>query len=254
MEIKDEDINTLVEYSLNNRIHSEQQVERICKSITEFGFNQPIVVDEDNVILVGHGRLAAAKRMGLKTVPVLRRENLTETQKRAYRILDNKLQNDSEWNFDNLRLEIEALEQDNFPTEAWGLDALIDMFVDAEGEGAEGDEKYTKKIESPIYEPKGERPAVAELYDTTKCDVLSDEIERAEDVPQEVKEFLLYAAQRHVVFNYQRIAEFYAHASPEVQTLMENSALVIIDFKKAIEQGFVKLTEDLAEIYKNDNA
>ncbi len=62
------------------------------------------------------------------------------------------------------------------------------------------------------------------------------------------------AAYRHVVFNYQNIAEYYAHSSPETQNLIENSAMVIIDFNKAIERGFVKLTEDLAEAYKNDSS
>ena len=128
MEIQDVIVDTLIEYSFNNRIHEEHQVDRIANSIREFGFNQPVVVDEDNIILVGHGRVAAAKKLGLKTVPVLRREGLSDAQKRAYRILDNKLQNDSEWHVENLQLELDRLLADNYPIETWGLTDLTELY------------------------------------------------------------------------------------------------------------------------------
>lgn len=124
IEIEQVSPNLLIEYAFNNRNHSQTQVDRIANSIKEFGFNQPIVVDEDNVVLVGHGRLAAAKKLGLELVPILKREGLSDAQKRAYRILDNKLQNDSEWNFENLKLEMELLEQADYPIEDWGLTDL----------------------------------------------------------------------------------------------------------------------------------
>lgn len=108
----------------NNREHPQEQIDRIANSIAEFGFNQPIVVDENNIILVGHGRLAAAQKLGLEEVPVLQKIGLSEAQKKAYRILDNKLQNDSTWDVDSLKLELEALEEADFDLEAWGLDAL----------------------------------------------------------------------------------------------------------------------------------
>lgn len=118
------DVNKLIPYEFNNRKHPEQQVERIARSIKEFGFNQPIVIDEDNVILVGHGRLYAAKQLGLDDVPVKVVKGLTDEQKRAYRILDNKLQNDSQWDFDNVNLEIGWLEDHGLELEPWGLDEL----------------------------------------------------------------------------------------------------------------------------------
>jgi hypothetical protein len=74
----------------------------------------------------------------------------------------------------------------------------------------------------------------------------------AAELPHEIETFLEFAAQRHTVFSYEKIAEYYAHAPKEVQELMEDSALVIIDFKKAIEHGFVQLTKDLAEAYSDD--
>ena len=130
MEIKNLPIYCVFEYALNNKRHSQEQIDRIANSISEFGFNQPLVVDESGVILVGHGRLAAAKKLKLESIPVLQINNLSDTQKRAYRILDNKLSDDAEWDFENLRMEIERLQEENYPTEAWGLDALISAYAD----------------------------------------------------------------------------------------------------------------------------
>jgi hypothetical protein len=108
--------------------------------------------------------------------------------------------------------------------------------------------KYTAKITAPVYEPtQPAPPPVSALYDEAKARSLSGRI-RAASLPPEVAAFLLAAAARHTVFNYRNIAEFYAHASLEVQALMEESALVIIDFDKAIEGGFIRMTERLAEI------
>ena len=124
MQIEQRAIDSLIPYEFNNRTHNEQQVDRIANSIQQFGFNQPIVVDEQNVILVGHGRLFAAKKLGIDNVPVLQRLGLTEVQKKAYRILDNKLQNDSTWDFNNVELELGFLEDNEFPLAEWGLDDL----------------------------------------------------------------------------------------------------------------------------------
>lgn len=132
-------INKIIPYEFNNRNHNEQQVDRIANSIKEFGFNQPIVIDESNIILVGHGRHLAALKLGLKEVPVLIKKDLSETQKKAYRILDNKLQNDSTWSFDNLELELGFLEDNGFELEPWGLDELRGLF-DQEEPAVEDDE------------------------------------------------------------------------------------------------------------------
>lgn len=125
MQITNVSPESLIEYAFNNRKHSDEQIDLIANSIKEFGFNQPIVVDEDNIILVGHGRLRAAKKLGLSEVPVLKLINLDEVKKRAYRILDNKLAADSEWNLENLNIELPALENDGLDLEAWGLDCLL---------------------------------------------------------------------------------------------------------------------------------
>ena len=129
MEILQAKTADLIPYGFNNRDHSQQQIDRIANSINEFGFNQPIVVDEQNIVLVGHGRLEAAKKLGLEDVPVLKKIGLSETQKKAYRILDNKLQNDSTWNTESLEIEFAALEEADFDLEAFGLDDLESLFA-----------------------------------------------------------------------------------------------------------------------------
>lgn len=130
MKVENFTLEKLIPYSSNNRFHGDEQVERIAKSISEFGFNQPIVIDEDNVILVGHGRFEAAKKLKLEEVPVLKVLGLDDTKKRAYRILDNKLQNDSTWNFENLESEINFLTENDFDIDSWGLDDFDKFFGD----------------------------------------------------------------------------------------------------------------------------
>lgn len=117
-----------------------------------------------------------------------------------------------------------------------------------EDEGA-GGASYSSRITAPQYQITGERPAVADLVDRTKVAALMDAIADAE-VPPEVNDFLMAAATRHYRFRYDRIAEFYAHAEPAVQRLMEDSALVIIDFDDAIRGGYVTLSRRLAALLK----
>ena len=136
MQVETAALATLLPYEFNNRQHGPEQVARIARSIEEFGFNQPIVVDENSVILVGHGRLFAAQRLGLKEAPVVRLTGLNETQKKAYRVLDNKLQNDSTWDFDNVGLELGFLEDNGFDLAAWGLDDLRAL-IDPPGAGGD---------------------------------------------------------------------------------------------------------------------
>jgi len=116
--------------------------------------------------------------------------------------------------------------------------------------GAEDDaeQKYSTKIEAPVYQPNHAKPHLLELCDPHKAQALTREIDGS-GLPEEEKGFLRLAAQRHTVFHYERIADYYAHATPEMQRLMEHSALVIIDFDSAIERGFVKLCSDIRGRY-----
>ena len=113
------------------------------------------------------------------------------------------------------------------------------------------DQKYSSKIQEPIYEPRGQKPHLLELCDKTKTHRLILEIEQS-SLSDEEKKFLIDSAQRHNVFHYEKIADYYAQSSPEMQHLMERSGLVIIDFEKAIQYGFVKLCDDIRKQYLED--
>lgn len=108
--------------------------------------------------------------------------------------------------------------------------------------------KYTNKIETPVYEPKNIKPHILELRDKSKTKRLIYEI-NSSNLNNEEKQFLIDAAQRHIIFNYEKIADYYSHSNKEMQLLMEKSALVIIDFEKAIELGYVKLCTEISKQY-----
>jgi hypothetical protein len=110
------------------------------------------------------------------------------------------------------------------------------------------EKKYTSKIEAPIYEPKNVKPHILELCNKEKTHRLLREIDLS-NLPIEEKTFLMDAARRHNVFNYEKIADYYSHSTPEMQRLMERSALVIIDFEKAIELGYVTLCDEIRNQY-----
>ncbi len=123
-------IERLLPYIRNARTHSEAQIAQIAASIAEFGFTAPILAGSDGVIVAGHGRLAAARKLGLASVPVVVLEHLTEAQRRAYVIADNKLALNAGWDEDVLRAELEALASEDFGLQVTGfeqdeLDALL---------------------------------------------------------------------------------------------------------------------------------
>ena len=111
LKIETVNISELKAYSQNPKNHPEKQIQQIASSIKEFGFNNPVLTDENNEIIAGHGRLEAAKIMNLDVIPIIRLSHLSETQKRAYRLADNKIAENGGWNTDLLRLEISELEQ-----------------------------------------------------------------------------------------------------------------------------------------------
>jgi len=247
MEIKYRDINDLIHYKRNAKLHPESQVAKIAKSIQEFGFRNPVLVDSQDEIIAGHGRVMAAKQAELTEVPVIRADDLTPEQVRAYRIADNKLA-ESEWSDEILKIEVGNLHEVGFDLELIGLsEKEIKEMV---GEGS--DDPYSKKVDAPIYEPSGDCPQIYDLFNDIKTVLLRQEIDIA-GLPKDISDFLKKAAERHTVFNFSKIADYYAHASPDVQGLMEKSALVIIDFEKAIEEGFVNLNKEVAKEYTKDS-
>ena len=240
-------IDTVIPYARNPR-KNQEAVKAVVASIQEFGFRQPIVVDENNVVVVGHTRLSAARQLGYTEVPVHMAVGLTEQQIKAYRIADNKTNEFAEWDPEMLTLELEetgdlytGFTEDDIAA-LGGVEGLT---------GGKGDTTYTQVIASPVYEPtRDTKPLLSDLYTTTKYDQLLLDIDTA-IISDDEKAFLKAAAARHVVFNYQEIAEYYCHSTPEVQKLFEQSALVIIDFNDAVDAGFVKMTEAIDSLYEN---
>lgn len=229
----------LVPYEMNAKLHPVDQVEQIANSIKAFGWTQPIVVDKDNVVVIGHGRLMAAKHLNLEKVPVICRDDLTEAQIKACRLADNKT-NESPWDFGKLDQELVELEIEGFDMEQFGFE------VSGTEEIAEN--PYTGKVNIPQYEPTGEETYLDQLVDCEKTNDLIHEINESE-LPDDEKEFLRLAAQRHLAFNYKRIAEYYANASEAMQELMEKNALVIIDYDDAIANGYTRLNDNLKEMF-----
>lgn len=125
MKIYDLSIDKIVPFERNAKKHDETQVANVAESIKQFGFAQPLVVDKDNILIIGHCRLLAAKRLGLEKVPVLKMDELTPEQVDKLRLLDNKL-NESEWDWDLLKEDIPALDFSGFDID-WGITELEDI-------------------------------------------------------------------------------------------------------------------------------
>ena len=244
----------------NYREHPPNQIREIQASIRQHGIYKNIVVARDYTILAGHGVVEAVSQMDeIDQVPVyvLNADPDSAAAKKVI-IADNetpKQAKDDEEQLADLLRQIYATEESSGGgLEGTGFDE--DMMNDILGEFDDDDtpdeEKYTNRIDTPTYEVTGEEPDVEDLYDQEKTQALIAEIKQA-DLPTDLQAFLISAAQRHTRFDFEAIAEFYAHASPEVQALMEQSALVIIDFDQAIEQGFVSLSKNLQQIAEADD-
>ena len=238
-------------YETNSRTHSADQISQIAASITEFGFTNPILIDENNTIIAGHGRLEAAKKLKLSEAPCLRLSHLNEAQKKAYVIADNKLALNAGWDLDLLKYELTVLQELDYDLDLTGFsDKEIKDLL--EEEETDEENPYTQKVETPTYEPVGEKPSIDELFDDAHAMGLIEDIKNS-NLSSKEKAFLMAAASRHIVFDYGKIANYYAHSEKETQELMEDSALVIIDFNKAIQQGYVRLNGKLDEIFASDN-
>lgn len=230
----------IIPYENNPRINDEA-VKDTMESIRQCENLDPIELDENNVILSGHTRLKALKILGYKETEVVEYEGLTEEQKKKYRLLANKTAEKSFWDEEKLEIELEDLDFNGYD---------FGFGKDEENEK----EPYSPKVNIPQYEVSGAKPLLAELCDTGKNDDLITRIQDAPISPEE-RAFLIHAASRHIKFNYRNIAEYYANvASPEMQRLMEESALVIIDLDDAIANGYAKLVSDIEELAEEDDS
>ncbi|HHU0682841.1 TPA: ParB/Srx family N-terminal domain-containing protein [Escherichia coli] len=133
-------VGKLLRYAKNSRTHSDEQVEQLVNSIREFGFTNPVLIDEKNELIAGHGRLAAAEILEMDKVPAIRLSNLSEKQKKAYRIADNKLALNAGWDMQLLAEEVKELMDDDFDIDLLGFnDAELDEILSDEQPQEEDD-------------------------------------------------------------------------------------------------------------------
>ena len=236
----------------NYRKHDKKNKSLIKKSLEKFGAGRSIVVDAEGEIIGGNGVYEQAQKLGLKTkivetdgselVVVKRTDLKTDDEKRkALAVMDNSTSDTSEF-------DLELLTTD------FTVDELSDFGIELpEEKESNEDEKYSIKITPPIYSPKKKnKPKLSECVDLEKYNQLKKEIESNKNLSEEERTLLLLASTRHICFNYENIAEYYCHCSDDTKSLMEKNALVIVDINKAIEFGFVKLTEEIIDIIEEN--
>ena len=229
----------------NPNLHPKKQLDLLAKIIKAQGWRAPITVSNRSGFIVrGHARLEAAKLLGLTECPVDFQDYENEAVEWADCIADNRIAELAEPDLPLLKDILLELDSHNLDMDLTGYDTESIESLMTQLHEPELDDKYTQKIIPPVYTPKGEKPKISELYDEKKTQSLIADINKAE-LPKDIASFLKIAAQRHTSFHFRNIAEYYCHATPEIQDLMERSGLIIIDFNKAIEYGFVHLVESL---------
>ena len=232
-------------YERNPR-KNDAAVADLMESIKQTGYIAPIIVDENNVILAGHTRYKALSSLGKKEALVMKVEGMTEEQKKKYRLLDNKIAEKSEWDFELLDWELEEIDWE-------GYDFGFEFSEYDEEAQPEEENIYTSKVNLPQYEITGEDYALSELVDATKTEELLKHIDES-DVTEDEKTFLRIAAARHTVIEFDRVAEYYAKATPEMQRLTEEQALVIIDVNDAMKNGYTIFSEKIKKMIGENNA
>ena len=142
--IEQRSVADLIPYAANSRTHSDAQIAQIAASIKEFGWTNPILIDGENTIIAGHGRLLAARKLGMEEVPAIILDHLSKSQQRALVIADNQLALNAGWDADLLKIEIEGLQLDNFDINLLGLsDAeLSALFLEKEDGKTDADEEW----------------------------------------------------------------------------------------------------------------
>ena len=230
----------LIPWEINPRQIKADQAKRLVESLDEFAQIETIAISPDNEVYNGHQRLKVwqAEHGADYEVDVrVSSRSLTEDERKKLTVYLHKGAT-GEFDFDLLanNFEIDDLLEWGFEDHDLGL----------------GDNIYTGKVESICYEPVGIKPEVQDLFDDTKAQELIEEINKSEYLSDDEKCFLLYAAYRHIVIDYSKVAEYYANSTADIQKLIEDSALIIIDYNKAIENGFTEFTNGIAYQFKED--
>ena len=238
----------MIKYDKRNyRKHNDRNKELINKSLKECGAGRSIVIDKEDNIIAGNGIYEQAQKLGIKTkiietdgselVVVKRTDLATDDDKRKQlAVMDNSTSDTSEFDIELLKedFDIDIIND-------WGI--KINEVIDS---------KYTRKITTPIYEIKNEKPLICEMIDTKKADKLVEYI-KSKKLPSDIEDFFIKTATRLYEFRYDNIAEYYAHQNKDIQEIMEKLALVIIDFDKAIENGYVELNNFIEKVFLSEN-
>lgn len=260
------------EYNRNPRKISREQLKQLKANIQELGDLSGIVHDlNTDEIITGNQRSRVIDINKCEVVITEKYDKPTpqgtvawgyiifEGQKLNYRqvcwsdqqrakacITANALGGD--WDYEVLKSD---WKEESEMLDGWGLDVGGVFNIFNSGQEKERKEGYSTKIETPIYEPKNEKPTFDKMVNLDQYNKLIEEI-NASNVPDDAKTFLRIAASRHIVFNYEEIANYYANVGADIQRLMENSALVIIDFNRALELGYIKFAEYIAKEYEEE--
>lgn len=234
-------------------------VQAIARSYEEFGQRKPIIARPDGTVIAGNHQLKAAIELGWEEIAVVFVNDDDQTA-RAYALADNRTADLGYYDDELLGVLLKQVSDDPELLAATGYSEadLLDHLGEGDGPGGGGGEDddedfYTKVVNIPQYEIVGDEPAVGELYDDTRTRQLQQRIASV-DLPQEVAEFLTLASYRHTVFNYRKIAEWYPHQSADIQRLIEDSALVIIDYDDAIAKGYVRFSEAIKRLEERDHS
>jgi hypothetical protein len=234
---------------------TERGQQALQQSLEQYGAGRSILIDKNGYIIAGNKTAEQAGQLGINDVKVVEVDGNTlvavkrtdldieDETARQMAYADNRVgQLSLEWDADQLIADAENMDIPFFTDDE--LNGLISA-VDAE-------ELYSQKVDVPIYEPSDTKPEVQDLYNDTKAQKLITQI-RVANITEEEKDFLILAAGRHVRFNFEQIADYYSHSNFATQEAMEDNALVIVDYNKSIQNGWVRLSDRMDEQYDDEN-
>jgi hypothetical protein len=230
----------------NWRIHPKNQQDGLAGVLDTVGWVQEVIVNQRTGFLVdGHLRVTLALRKGEDTAVPVKYVDLSEEEEALILAALDPIA---------AMAATDRAKLDEVMRMANSDDERVQQMMEEIAGKYLGlfDDAYTSKLVSPCYEPSETKPPINELYSDEKTNSLIGAINDSSFLSEDEKRFLVLAANRHVIFNYKRIADYYSNSPPEVQRLMEDSALVIIDYKKAIEDGFLKFSDAIMNLMEHD--
>lgn len=234
----------------------------VRKSLAKYGAGRSVLVDAAGTIIAGNKTVEAALEKGLPIrvvetdgteLVVVQRTDLDASSKagRELAIADNRASElGLAWDASVIVDAVKVAGADL--ADLWSakeLDVVIASLAKQAAHDVNGKRiHYTKKIQLPIYEPRGDKPPISKIINSKRVAELLAEIDAEPSLQDDEREFLRIAAYRHAVISFDEAANYYAHSSAPVQRLMENSALVIVDFDRAVELGYIKMSERILEL------